>query len=209
MPTTPRLLLPYPESTDTADVPRDIKALADRVEALSAYIRQADFAADAGVHRSGDLKFSAAAFVAPPALGAIWLPCDGSSYLRSDYLDLFTALGGAASPWGLPDGTHFKTPDFRGRAPIGRGQGTGLSLRNIGELTGEEAHALTVNEIPKHTHGYDRTSVSGGGVGQTGSNLFVMTSTSTTFTQTTENVSTQQAHNNVGPSAVVTVWIKT
>jgi hypothetical protein len=32
--TTPNLALPYPELTDTADVPRDIKALADKLDAL-------------------------------------------------------------------------------------------------------------------------------------------------------------------------------
>lgn len=36
---TPRLLLPYPVGADSADVPRDVKALADRVEALQEWIR--------------------------------------------------------------------------------------------------------------------------------------------------------------------------
>lgn len=35
MPTTPTLALPYPVSADTADVPRDIKALADALDALA------------------------------------------------------------------------------------------------------------------------------------------------------------------------------
>lgn len=36
MPTTTNLLLPYPSATDTADVPRDIKALADKLDAFGA-----------------------------------------------------------------------------------------------------------------------------------------------------------------------------
>lgn len=44
---TARLLLPYPVSTDTADVPRDVKALADRIEALTSWIRSADLDATA------------------------------------------------------------------------------------------------------------------------------------------------------------------
>ena len=35
MPTTPNLLLPYPVATDTADVPRDMKALADRLDIVA------------------------------------------------------------------------------------------------------------------------------------------------------------------------------
>jgi hypothetical protein len=87
MPTTGRLLLPYPGSTDSADVPRDVQALADRVEALTAWIRQADFAPNIGAFFPGDLKFSAAAL---PASG--WLACDGTSYLRTAYPDLFAAV---------------------------------------------------------------------------------------------------------------------
>lgn len=36
MGTTAKLALPYPELTDTADVPRDVKALADKVDAVVA-----------------------------------------------------------------------------------------------------------------------------------------------------------------------------
>jgi hypothetical protein len=44
---TGRLALPYPVSGDAADVPKDVKALADRVDLLTSWIRQADIQAQA------------------------------------------------------------------------------------------------------------------------------------------------------------------
>jgi hypothetical protein len=49
MPTTPRLLLPYPTADDTADVPRDILALATRLEAMTGWLRNVDFV-DNSIH---------------------------------------------------------------------------------------------------------------------------------------------------------------
>ncbi len=47
-----------------------------------------------------------------------FLLCDGSSKLRTDYADLFTAIGTA---FGSVDGTHFTLPDMRGRTSVGVG----------------------------------------------------------------------------------------
>jgi hypothetical protein len=41
-----------------------------------------------------------------------WLLCDGSSLLRSDYPELFAAIGTA---FGTADSTHFNIPDMRGK----------------------------------------------------------------------------------------------
>jgi len=78
-----------------------------------------------------------------------WLPCDGASLLRSDYPDLFTALG---TTYGAADGTHFNVPDLQGRAPIATGSGSGLTPRALGDSIGEETHALTLAESASHTH---------------------------------------------------------
>lgn len=86
-----------------------------------------------------------------PAGGA-YLLCDGRSLLRADYPALFSALGSTASPWGLPDGTHFKLPDFRGRVAVGAGAGTSLANRVLGAIGGEEKHQLTVAELASHSH---------------------------------------------------------
>lgn len=50
-----------------------------------------------------------------------FLGCDGSAVSRTDYADLFAAIGTA---FGVGDGsTTFNLPDFRKRAPYGSGTG--------------------------------------------------------------------------------------
>src|SRR5262249_33795822 len=72
-----------------------------------------------------------------------WLICDGSAVSAATYSRLFNAIGNA---WGGSGGT-FNLPDLRGRAPIGAGQGSGLTNRALGDATiGEEVHTLIVAE---------------------------------------------------------------
>jgi microcystin-dependent protein len=79
-----------------------------------------------------------------------WLLCDGSAVSRQTYAGLFAVLG---TTWGAGDGsTTFNLPDIRGRAPIGAGQGSGLTNRALGQTGGTETHALTIAELPAHTH---------------------------------------------------------
>jgi len=82
-----------------------------------------------------------------------YLVCDGSAQLRSIYGNLYTALGGAASPWGQGDGaTTFNLPDLRSRMIIGYGQGAGLTNRLLAVKGGAETHVYTVAEMPSHGH---------------------------------------------------------
>jgi microcystin-dependent protein len=81
-----------------------------------------------------------------------WLLCDGSAVSRTTYAALFTAIGTA---FGVGDGsTTFNVPDVRGRAPIGVGQGSGLTNRALAASGGEETHVLTVAELASHQHGH-------------------------------------------------------
>ncbi|HTE62322.1 MAG TPA: phage tail protein [Solirubrobacteraceae bacterium] len=217
MPTTPRLALPYPEDADTADVPRDLEALAVRVEALTAWIRQTDFAAGVGVLAPGDLKLSAVA-AAPTG----WLLCDGASKLRADFTDLFDAIGGAASPWGLPDGTHFNVPDFRGRVPLGVGTGSGLTARAMAATAGAETHALTKLQLAGHVHDQFIPGLSvllsvgisnfapgaGAGAGMPASGSFTSAQSGSIQGGAADGVN-GAAHNNVQPSLACNVFIKT
>lgn len=87
-------------------------------------------------------------------VGATGLPfgtllCDGSSLLRAAYPLLFSVIG---TKFGSVDSTHFNLPDHRGRMPMGAGQGSGLSLRAIGDLVGAETVGVTISNMPAHTH---------------------------------------------------------
>lgn len=97
-------------------------------------------------------------YAGPTTPDAKWLPCDGSSLLRSDYPDLFTVIG---TTYGSVDGSHFTLPDLQGRVPIGEGSGSGLSPRAIGDQGGEETHVLTIGELASHVHGTGNSALLG------------------------------------------------
>ena len=79
-----------------------------------------------------------------------WLECDGAAVSRTTYAALFAAIG---TTWGAGDGsTTFNLPDMRSRAPVGAGQGTGLSNRALGSVFGAESRVLTIDDLPDHTH---------------------------------------------------------
>jgi microcystin-dependent protein len=117
-----------------------------------------------------------------------WLLCNGQS--TSGYTALAAIVGGTV-------------PDLRGRAPIGYGQGSGLTNRaTIGATTGAETHTLITSEMPIHNHsGY----IFGSGSGNTGLGATTIANTATT----TGNAGGDQPHNNMQPSTVVNFIIKT
>tara|TARA_R100001594_G_scaffold39925_1_gene71775 strand:- start:192 stop:1316 length:1125 start_codon:yes stop_codon:yes gene_type:complete len=99
-----------------------------------------------------------------------WLPCDGAAYSRTLYDDLYDVIG---TSFGAGNGsTTFNVPDFRGRAPLGTGTGTGntasdadggsaptggsaLTARELGEWGGQETFAIAEANLPTHTHDVD------------------------------------------------------
>jgi microcystin-dependent protein len=78
-----------------------------------------------------------------------WLLCDGTSYLKTDFPTLSSAIGIA---WG-GDASHFNVPDMRGRVPVGSGFASGLSNRLLAAAGGEEQHLLSYLENGWHGHG--------------------------------------------------------
>lgn len=76
------------------------------------------------------------------------IECDGSTYNRVDYPDLYATLDGAF----IVDADTFRVPDLRGRSVIGAGTGSGLSARAVNDSGGEESHTLVVGEMPSHSH---------------------------------------------------------
>ena len=74
-----------------------------------------------------------------------YLLCDGSAVSRTDYADLFTAIG---TVYGAGDGsTTFNIPDLSGRVVLGVSQSHAL-----GTTGGEASHTLTEQELPAHSH---------------------------------------------------------
>jgi microcystin-dependent protein len=129
--TTPRLALPYPLPDDDVDVSRDVKALADRLDAGATFI-------------VGEIRF-----IAVVAAPTGWLLADGREVARSAYAALFAALG---VTYGAGDGSStFLVPDLRGRSPVGAGAGAGLTSRAAGTKFGAEA--LVIGQVPSHSHG--------------------------------------------------------
>ena len=78
-----------------------------------------------------------------------WAFCDGQLMAISQNTALFSLLG---TTYGGDGRTTFGLPDLRGRAPLGPGQGPGLSLRDLGESGGSTTVTLLTSEVPAHTH---------------------------------------------------------
>lgn len=73
-----------------------------------------------------------------------WAFCNGQSIPISQNETLYTLIG---TTFGGDGVNTFNLPDLRGRLPVHQGAGFA-----IGQRAGEEAHTLTVNEIPQHPH---------------------------------------------------------
>lgn len=78
-----------------------------------------------------------------------WALCQGQILPISQNTALFSLLG---TTYGGNGQTTFALPDLRGRVPVGRGQGPGLAIHDLGEVSGEENHTLVVSTLPAHSH---------------------------------------------------------
>jgi len=72
------------------------------------------------------------------------LPCDGTTYQRTDYPLLYAALPAHL----ILNADEFITPDLQDRFLLADG------TRNQGDTGGAETHTLTESEMPTHTHAY-------------------------------------------------------
>ena len=78
-----------------------------------------------------------------------WMLCQGQILAIAPNTALFSILG---TTYGGNGQTTFALPDLRGRAPIGWGQGPGLSNYVLGETTGTESTSLLITNMPAHNH---------------------------------------------------------
>ncbi|WP_448698049.1 phage tail protein [Mucilaginibacter sp. AW1-3] len=141
-----------------------------------------------------------------------WLYCDGQSLQIMQYQALYSLLG---ITFGGNGTTTFNLPDFRSRVPVHRGHGTGLSQYNMGQIAGVENVALTVSQIPTHTHNVNASSALATVAPASGNLIASSTKTTLNFApgttkpdvmlsaDTINPAGQSQAHNNIQPLLVV------
>ena len=78
-----------------------------------------------------------------------WAFTNGQIMPISQNTALFALLG---TTYGGDGKSTFALPDMQGNAPMQPGQGQGLSLRDLGEMSGVESITLLNSEMPVHTH---------------------------------------------------------
>ena len=79
-----------------------------------------------------------------------WALCNGQLLPINQNQALFSLLG---TTFGGDGRVNFALPDLRGRTPIHVGSG-----HTLGERGGEQAHTLSIAELPTHTHVCNATS---------------------------------------------------
>jgi microcystin-dependent protein len=77
-----------------------------------------------------------------------WAQCDGQILPINQNQSLYSLLG---TTYGGDGRTSFALPDLRGRTPIHVGSSNGTNYAQ-GQKGGEEAHPLSVGEMPQHLH---------------------------------------------------------
>jgi microcystin-dependent protein len=73
-----------------------------------------------------------------------WALCNGQLLPINQNQALFSLLG---TTFGGDGRVNFGLPDLRGRTPIHVGSG-----HTLGEKGGEQAHTLSISELPQHVH---------------------------------------------------------
>ncbi|UIJ71470.1 phage tail protein [Aurantimonas sp. HBX-1] len=79
-----------------------------------------------------------------------WALCNGQLLPINQNQALFSLLG---TTFGGDGRVNFALPDFRGRVPMHVGSG-----HTLGERGGEQAHTISIPELPTHTHVLQATS---------------------------------------------------
>lgn len=81
-----------------------------------------------------------------------FLLCDGREVSRTEYPELFEAIG---ENYGDGDGsTTFNLPNLVGRMPIGYSRDE-VEFNTLGKKGGEKEHILNINEMPQHNHTFN------------------------------------------------------
>ncbi len=92
-----------------------------------------------------------------------WALANGQLLPINQNQALFSLLG---TTFGGDGRVNFALPDLRARAPIHVGSG-----HTLGERGGEQAHTISIAELPEHTHVLSGSSVNAGTIAPTGNVL--------------------------------------
>ena len=140
-----------------------------------------------------------------------WAQCNGQFLPINQNQALFSLLG---TTYGGDGRTTFGLPNLQGRIPIHEGNG-----HTLGERGGEQAHTLTVNELPQHNHPVNAfagavdsnaTSGAGGFWGKTAdaSTLYFSGDANAAMNSATiTNTGGSQSHNNMQPFLTLNICI--
>jgi len=135
-----------------------------------------------------------------------WALCNGQLLPINQNQALFSLLG---TTYGGDGRVNFALPNLQGRVPIHFGNGA-----TLGERGGEQAHTLTISELPQHVHVANGTSANGTTPVPTGNvlgqalNAYRPADTLTTLQPASiSNVGGSQAHLNMQPFLVLNFCI--
>jgi microcystin-dependent protein len=127
-----------------------------------------------------------------------WALCNGQLLPINQNQALFSLLGTA---FGGDGRVNFALPDLRGRTPIHVGSG-----HTLGERGGEQAHTLSITELPTHTHVVNASStnaatpIPSGNVLAASNNLYASpTNLISINPSVVTNIGGSQAHLNMQP----------
>ena len=127
-----------------------------------------------------------------------WAMCNGQQLPINQNQPLFSLLG---TTFGGDGRVNFALPDLRGRVPIHVGSG-----HTLGERGGEQAHTLSIAELPTHTHTFGasqanaNTPVPLNDMFGTSNNFYAAATNLTAISPATvTNTGGSQAHLNMQP----------
>jgi microcystin-dependent protein len=148
-----------------------------------------------------------------------WAFCDGQLMPISQNTALFSLLG---TTYGGDGKSTFGLPNLQGSAVMHSGQGPGLSLHDLGEVSGTQNVTLLQSEMPAHNHvlsvstsaadeeGSKNPGNNTLGKGQASATLYATFPTASTVTMDPQALGVgggSGPHNNVMPSLTLNYCI--
>ncbi len=135
-----------------------------------------------------------------------WAMCNGQLMPINQNQALFALIG---TTYGGDGQTNFALPNLQGRVPLHRGAGF-----TRGQQGGEQAHTLSIAELPTHTHGMQGSATNADAV-LPADNVLAQSSQlygpaaelTTLHSSSTTLVGGSQAHENMQPYLTLTFCI--